>query len=295
MLHYLNGVKRLIKKAVKKTTSKPVVKAVSKRTKNVINKAMATKKGQQILSKSPAGRKIVKVQRLKEAGKITPKVAQSQIKTFAKAYETEAKSNELLDRMDKAVTNELIKDINETPAPEVIQEEEAQDLQEGVNEVNEQEFDTPGSPDDETTGADGQGDIGRVKRKLGIKKIALAPVRGAFLGLVKLNVFKLADKLAVLYKKDFKGLMNLWTKYGGDFISLKKAINTKKTRISGIGSVTATASLISAATPLLIEIIKLFKRNRIPTDEIQTSTTETPTDNEAEVTQENEDTIGYYY
>jgi hypothetical protein len=286
MLHYLNGVKPL-KKAVKK---------ISKRTKNVINKAMATPKGQKILSKTPVGRKIVKVQQLKKAGKITPKVAKEQTLKFAKAYETEAQSMELLDKMDKAVTNEIIDNINETPAPEVIKEEEAQDIQEGVNEVNEQEFNTPGSPDDETTGEDNEGNIGKVKKGK-VKKIALAPVRGAFLSIVKLNGFNLANKLVILYKRNPKGLINLWQKFGGNFEALKKAVNTAKTTLWKrdknlmIGSVWATiVSLSSTASPLLVEIIKLFKRNNIPTDEIQNQSTP------VEATEKNvEDTMGYNY
>lgn len=286
MLSYLNGVK------------KPTKKKISKRTKNVINKGMATPTGKKILSKVPAGRKIVKIQQLKKAGKISPKIAKEQTLKFAKAYETEAQSMDLLDKMDKAVTNEIIDNIDKTPAPELIKEEEAQDIQEGVKEVNEQEFDTPGSPDDETTGADNQGDIGKVKKGK-VKKIALAPVRGAFLSIVKLNGFNLANKLVILYKRNPKGLISLWQKFGGNFEALKKAVNTAKTTFWKrdknlmIGSVWATVTSLSAtASPLLVEIIKLFKRNNIPTDEIQTNNQSTPVE---ETTENVEDTMGYNF
>lgn len=293
MLSYLNGVKKPTKKT-------PKQKQISKRTKNVINKALATPTGKKILSKLPSGRKIVKVQQLKKAGKISPKIAKEQTLKFAKAYETEARSMDLLDKMDKAVTNEIIDNIEQTPAPELIKEEEAQDIQEGVKEVNEQEFDTPGSPDDETTGADNQGDIGKVKKKK-VKKIALAPVRGAFLSIVKLNGFNLANKLVILYKRNPKGLITLWKKFGGNFEALKKAVNTAKTTIwkrdknlmIGEPSTLALVSSLSAtASPLLIEVIKLFKRNNIPTDEIQTNNQSTPVE---ETTENVEETIGYNY
>lgn len=291
MLSYLNGVKKPTKKT-------PKQKQISKRTKNVINKGMATPTGKKILSKVPAGRKIVKIQQLKKAGKISPKVAKEQTLKFAKAYETEARSMDLLDKMDKAVTNEIIDNIEQTPAPELIKEEEAQDIQEGVKEVNEQEFDTPGSPDDETTGEDNQGDIGKVKKRK-VKKIALAPVRGAFLSIVKLNGFNLANKLVILYKRNPKGLITLWQKFGGNFEALKKAVNTAKTTIWKrdknlmIGSVWATVTSLSAtASPLLIEVIKLFKRNNIPTDEIQTNNQSTPVE---ETTETVEETMGYNF
>lgn len=290
MLSYLNGV-RPIKKSKKQ-------KEISKRTKNVINKGMATPKGMKILSKVPAGRKIVKVQQLKKAGKISPKVAKEQTLKFAKAYETETQSMDLLDKMDKAVTNEIIDNINETPAPSIIKEEEAQDIKEGVDEVNEQEFNTPGSPDDETTGADNQGDIGKVKKGK-VKKVALAPIRGAFLSIVKLNGFNLANKLVILYKRNPKALINLWQKFGGNFEALKKAVNTSKTTLWKrdknlmIGTVLATVTSLSAtATPLLIEVIKLFKRSNIQTDEIQTNNQSTPVE---ETTENVEDTMGYNF
>lgn len=291
MLSYLNGVKKPTKKT-------PKQKQISKRTKNVINKGMATPTGKKILSKVPAGRKIVKIQQLKQAGKISPKIAKEQTLKFAKAYETEAQSMDLLDKMDKAVTNEIIDNIDKTPAPDLIKEEEAQDIQEGVKEVNEQEFDTTGSPDDETTGADNQGDIGKVKKGK-VKKIALAPVRGAFLSIVKLNGFNLANKLVVLYKRNPKGLITLWQKFGGNFEALKKAVNTAKTTLWKrdknlmIGSVWATVTSLSAtASPLLIEIIKLFKRNNIPTNEIQTNNQSTPVE---ETTETVEETMGYNF
>ena len=316
MLHYLNGIgatysevlkakrnqrktKRLKKRIEKKLTK---LQKISPITASTINKGMKTEKGQIILAKSPSGRKIVKLQKLKEAGKISPKLAQAQIKSYAKSFEVETQGNDLLDRMNKAVTNELIKDINETPAPEFTEQEEAQDVEQGIKEVNDPEFDTPGSPDDETTGADGDGNIGKTRtwfptikrgKKVGVKKIALAPVRGAFLSLVKLNVFKLADKLAKVYGKNKNAVLSLWLRFGGQSDKLIKAINTKKTRIASVGSLTGVAAIIGAAAPILIEVIKLFKKENIPSNDIETATQEATT--KPVIEEQTDETIGYNY
>ena len=103
----------------------------------------------------------------------------------------------------------------------------------------------------------------------------------------------------ILYKRNPKGLISLWQKFGGNFEALKKAVNTAKTTLWKrdknlmIGSVWATVTSLSAtASPLLIEIIKLFKRNNIPTDEIQTNNQSTPVE---ETTENVEDTMGYNF
>ena len=318
MLHYLNGIgatysevlkakrnqrktKRLKKRIEKKLTK---LQKISPITASTINKGMKTEKGQIILAKSPSGRKIVKLQKLKEAGKISPKLAQEQIKSYAKSFEVETQGNDLLDRMNKAVTNELIKDINETPAPEFTEQEEAQDVEQGIKEVNEPEFDTPGSPDDETTGADGDGNIGKTrtwfptikrgkKGKLNVKKIALAPTRGAFLTLVKLNIFKLADKLAKVYGKNKNAVLSLWLRFGGQPDKLIKAINTKKTRIASIGDLAGIAAIIGAAAPILVAVIQLFKKENVPANDIETATKEATT--KPVIEELTDETIGYNY
>jgi hypothetical protein len=118
------------------------------------------------------------------------------------------------------------------------------------------------------------GDLGR--KKGGLKKIiqkvkkpfakvGLSPARGAFLALVRLNVFGLAKKLAKAYQKDPQKVLNFWTKFEGDTNILKETIRKgSKIKISGsIGqepaSSTTAATAVATATPILIAVVKLFK------------------------------------
>jgi len=132
------------------------------------------------------------------------------------------------------------------------------------------------------------------------KKVTLAPVRNAFLGLVRLNARGLAKKLNIALGKDSSTTRAFWEKLGGKFDSLQSAINAGKgkkplagesKRSRGVGfyyadteeayigefntngeqiGAVATASvvaLIAAATPALIAVSRLFKKNNIPEDE----------------------------
>ena len=329
MLTYLNGVKK----------NKPAVKtkSVKPRTANVINKGLATPKGRKVLAKTPAGAQIVKTQAAAKKGLIKKAVAVKKIQQLAPLMEKQAESTELMDKLDKAVTNEIINDIQETPAPAVIEQEESQDIAEGVNEVNDPEFDTPGNPEEETGGADlgsifksidkksrkfkiaaskkiaeidrdiktaspqARKTLKQLKNKIGntAKKIGLSTPRAAFLGLVKLNAFHLADKLEYMLKKNPNKLKELWSKkLGGDFNVLVKTIkNAKNTFIKrvpvSIGSLAAISTLITAASPIVIEIVKQFKKEGIPTAEIQTETLNTTIDETPAA--ETENAVGYYY
>jgi hypothetical protein len=62
------------------------------------------------------------------------------------------------------------------------------------------------------------------------KKIFLAPVRGAFLSLVALNVRGLATKLQKSLAKGDANAKAFWKKLGGDFDKLKKNINKGKNK-----------------------------------------------------------------
>lgn len=131
----------------------------------------------------------------------------------------------------------------------------------------------------------------REERKAGggaIKKVTLAPVRGAFLGLVALNVRGLATKINTLLSKGDKDIKEFWLKLGGKYDKLIDAVNSGKGKKAlfgkgkgvngannveyyeeGIGAVTlATATAaIAAAAPALLAISKLFKKKGIPEGE----------------------------
>lgn len=110
----------------------------------------------------------------------------------------------------------------------------------------------------------------KTKVKEGIKKgvkvvgkVGLAPARAGFLLAVDKNVLKVAKRLAQAYAKHPEEIKKFWTNFGGDFASLKKAINKgAKANINGVhpselGIVAETA--IASATPIIIAIVKLFK------------------------------------
>jgi hypothetical protein len=123
-----------------------------------------------------------------------------------------------------------------------------------------------------------------------VKKIALAPARGAFLALVKLNARGLATKLQMSINKGGDKTKAFWTKVGGDFDKLKSATSTgakkkplfgikKGGKVSGATSVeylqegigvdpiTTAAAAIAAAAPILLAVAKLFKSQQIPEGE----------------------------
>lgn len=62
----------------------------------------------------------------------------------------------------------------------------------------------------------------------GAKRIALLPVRGAFLELINLNFRGLAQKLEKMKAKDDKKVRGFWLKLGGDPAKLNKAIDRGK-------------------------------------------------------------------
>ena len=129
--------------------------------------------------------------------------------------------------------------------------------------------------------------------KGGAKKILLAPVRGAFLSLLKLNVRGLATKLSKAIAKDESTTKAMWEKLGGSYNTLKKNVDSAKgrkaifgeskknkgvrgmgfypedTEDSYIGVVdwALIGTTIAAATPALIAVARLLKKNNIPEGE----------------------------
>ena len=106
-----------------------------------------------------------------------------------------------------------------------------------------------------------------------VKKVALAPGRNAFLLLVKLNVRGIAKRLSNALTKNEKGTKEKWTKLGGSFASLKKAIakgkdkkpllgqskkNKELSGHEGIGS-PELAVAMTAALPVLIAVGNILK------------------------------------
>ena len=114
-----------------------------------------------------------------------------------------------------------------------------------------------------------------------LKKFALAPARGSFLLLVRLNFLGLAKKLSMAIQKNPNAVMRWWNKLGGDYSKLEKAVRIGKDKPifkkkSGkIGDVlndneinelaesslagVSIAAAISSATPIIVSLSKLFK------------------------------------
>lgn len=135
-----------------------------------------------------------------------------------------------------------------------------------------------------------------------IKTVTLAPVRGAFLALVRINFFAIASRLypgllpqaeAVAkgltpsqwqgYYNSTQNVFNTWYKWGGNRTELKnvilagkdvKVIIGKKSDpgIKGIGVVaeSTTAAIIAAATPLILAILPLLLKD--PTGQVSPTT-----------------------
>jgi hypothetical protein len=136
----------------------------------------------------------------------------------------------------------------------------------------------------------------REERKAGggaVKKVALAPVRGAFLGLVALNVRGLATKINALVTKGDKDIKDFWLKLGGKYDKLIDAVNKGKgkkalfgkgkgvtganqivyTNAIGAVDLAAVTAVIATAAPALLAISKLFKKKGIPEGEGDVITT----------------------
>lgn len=116
------------------------------------------------------------------------------------------------------------------------------------------------------------------KKKI-VLKVALAPSRTAFLGLVALNFMGLATKLKKSIEKDAGKTSNWWKKLGGNPNKLIKTINSgaKKKRILGADIEFATegqigvapaAAAAAAAAPLLIKVAEFLRSVGIEPKEI---------------------------
>jgi hypothetical protein len=119
----------------------------------------------------------------------------------------------------------------------------------------------------------GKGFGQKLKKGLrGVLKVAAAPARNAFLGLVQLNVHNLAKKLAVAYAKNPTSLKQFWESFGGRIDKLLGAINRgkKKRRILGVEesssfdgmpyAIGSVGGLIATAAPILAKVASFLKK-----------------------------------
>jgi hypothetical protein len=111
---------------------------------------------------------------------------------------------------------------------------------------------------------------GKKKEKKGkVKKVLLSPGRNAFLGIVKLNAFGLATKLAKAIEKNEAGVKKHWEKsLGGNFNKLKTAVSigSKKKALADDGFQPlalepATTAAAATAAPVIVSILKWIKEN----------------------------------
>lgn len=115
--------------------------------------------------------------------------------------------------------------------------------------------------------AAGKGFGQRLKKGVkGVIRVAAAPARNAFLGLVALNVRGLATKLKKAYQTNPSKLSNMWGGFGGRIQALVNAINkgAKKKRLLGteenpniIGA--AIPTMIASAAPIIAAVTKFLK------------------------------------
>lgn len=97
-----------------------------------------------------------------------------------------------------------------------------------------------------------------------VLKVAAAPVRNAFLLLVKLNFAGLGNKLAAAWVKAPTKVRTFWESTGGVLDALKKAWETgsKKKRIFGDDTIIGAepvAVTATAAAPLLVKVANVLK------------------------------------
>jgi hypothetical protein len=92
-----------------------------------------------------------------------------------------------------------------------------------------------------------------------VAKVGLAPARGAFLALVRVNGLGLAKKLILAYKKSPKMIDDFWQKLSGKPEELRKVVEQgSKQKIAGLGA--ALETLIATATPIVVKITATLQK-----------------------------------
>lgn len=91
-----------------------------------------------------------------------------------------------------------------------------------------------------------------------VAKVGLAPARGAFLALVRLNGLGIAKKLIQAYKINPSKIDNFWKSLSGNPTELRKIVEQgSKQKISGLG--VALEVTIATATPIIVKLTSLLK------------------------------------
>lgn len=246
-------------------------------------KARVTKKAVKVERKALKKGK-VNARQLKALEKKAPATA-SRIKKMVVEQTRRAKMEE----QAEPLISEEVPNVDEQAENEVM-EEAREDFNEGVDEINEPEFNTPNNPESEEGGADmgviypnyyalsgrktkAQKQERKAKRKAKIQKfskkavkIGMAPARKAFLGLIKLGKktekflkFNLAKKLAPIWKYDNGAeLSKFWAKFGGQPEELKNAIIKGGATINGASFGVATEVLVTSASPIIVALVQLI-------------------------------------
>lgn len=226
----------------------------------------------------------VNARQLKALEKKAPATA-SRIKKMVVEQTRRAKMEE----QAEPLISEEVPNVDEQAENEVM-EEAREDFNEGVDEINEPEFNTPNNPESEEGGADmgviypnyyalsgrktkAQKQEKKAKRKAKIQKfskkavkIGMAPARKAFLGLIKLGKktekflkFNLAKKLEPIWKYDNGAeLSKFWAKFGGQPEELKNAIIKGGATINGASFGVATEVLVTSASPIIVALVQLI-------------------------------------
>jgi hypothetical protein len=91
-----------------------------------------------------------------------------------------------------------------------------------------------------------------------VAKVGLAPARGAFLALVRVNGLGIAKKLVQAYKINPAKIDNFWKGLSGNPAELRKVVEQgSKQKISGLG--VALETIIATATPIVVKLTSLLK------------------------------------
>lgn len=110
------------------------------------------------------------------------------------------------------------------------------------------------------------------KAKTGVLKVAAAPSRAAFLTAVSLNVLKVAEKLRKVQTKSPANLQKWWQNLGGNYAKLVEVIDKGMSR-KNVGMIgfepTSTTAIITAATPVIVALISLLKKENIDAYELE--------------------------
>jgi len=256
--------------------------------------ARATKKAVKVERKALKKGK-VNARQLKALEKKAPATA-SRIKKMVVDQTRRAKMEE----QAEPIVSEELPNVDKQAENEVM-EEAQENFNEGAEEVNEQEFNTPNTPESDEGGADmgviypnyyalsgrktkAQRQAKKTQRKATRKakvkkfgkkavKLGMSPARKAFLFLIKAGKktekflkFNLAKKLAPIYKQDNgANLSNFWAKFGGNPQELKDAILKGGATLNGVAINGALAAAVSSATPILVALAKViaeYNKNR---------------------------------